>query len=187
MTATKFSPLRLAVGGGALPAVLAVGLVLVLGGDGEGGGGDGGSVSRDATAGVPAFELKYPSTWERVEPPAADGGDQPDIALERKGGDGLLLLRLRGPVVGDLDEMARDLHRDLARDFEGYRHIDSGTVETKAGTSMLVSWADTETGRQHSTLLVPAGRRSFILDAATPVGAEKVAAMFARFEAEHLR
>lgn len=135
------------------------------------------------------FTLHYPGGWRKV----AKGELQklentPAAAIRRSDERGIVTLAIRGRLEQSLEELGPDLVKSLSERFDDFELVTSRTMEVDAGPALYTSWVLRDEGRVQGNLTVPAGDRTYTLDAAMPIGATDVArdvgAIFASFALE---
>jgi hypothetical protein len=181
MEASGSSPARLFRGSPlrflALLAIIAAVVVAVLaltGGDDDGGAG-GGTTTVTGPAGD-EFTLETPAGWTEVpaDQTHAISGD-PLVVLRREDQQGLIVVNVQPGKVKNFDNQVRVLDRRLEQAIPDFRKVGARVVTVKAGKAMLYSYAREERGTAHTLLVVPAGDRSYSLNAAVPAGAKDAA------------
>lgn len=143
----------------------------------------------DAVAGPLAapFRLQVPKGWvvrEKAEP--GWDGRTPMVSLGRGDGSGSVKLRVGGRLEPNLPRLRSILREQIPARVQGARVMSSREVEVSAGNALLTLWVHPTTGRIRSSLVVPAGRRSYVLDGTVEAGADQtaleVAAIFSSFQ-----
>ena len=167
-------PLRLVVLLAAIASVV-VAVLALTGGDDES---DGGS-STTTTVSGPAgdeFTLEVPAGWTEVpaDQREAIAGD-PIMVLRRDEQQGLIVVNVQPGKVKDFDKQVKVLDRRLEKAIPDFRKVQARVVTVKAGKGLLYSYAREERGTAHTLLVVPAGDRSYSLNAAVPAGAKDAA------------
>ncbi len=166
-------PLRLV----ALLAIIATIVFAVLaltGGDDDDGGG-GGTTTVNGPAGD-EFTLEVPAGWTEVpaDQRQAIPGD-PLVVLRRENQQGLIVVNVQPGKVKSFDNQVRVLDRSLKKAIPDFQKVGARIVTVKAGEALLYSYARRERGTAHTLLVVPAGDRSYSLNAAVPAGAKDAA------------
>lgn len=133
------------------------------------------------------FELRYPSGWRKIPQAQLEKVENtPAAAIRRADGRGLITVTVRGPIVASLEELRRDFTQALASRFDDFELVTSAEMQVDAGVGMYTSWILRDSGRVQGNLTIPAGTRSYTLDAALGAGATDVArevgAIFGSFQ-----
>jgi hypothetical protein len=161
------------LGGASVLAVAAiVALVVVVGG---GGGGDDPPVRGKAREGTFAralvgpesapFALYYQRTWEQIERDELDGGEVA-AGIRRRDHRGAVTVSVGGPLEpGGMRRLSSKLRSELKKRFDDLQFVSSKTVRTSSGTALYTSWVRRGSGSVQANLVVPDGRRTYLLDA----------------------
>jgi hypothetical protein len=163
--------LRTLVGTAAAVAAAIVLALVVFGGGDDGDPVDGvgvavGEAGAQAASGL-RLQLNIPEGWRRLPAKETEAlGRGEAVAVRRSDGSGLVTVRRQGPVRDALPALRRDLRGAFAKAMPGARITESATVRTVAGADVvLTSWRTRDSTRLHSNVVVPAGDRSFAIDA----------------------
>jgi hypothetical protein len=167
------SPLRLVALLAIIVAVVVAVLALTGGDDDEGDGG--GTTTVTGPAGN-EFTLETPAAWTEVPADQREGipGD-PLVVLQREDQQGLIVVNVQPGEVKSFDNQVRVLDRRLEKAIPDFEKVGARIVSVKAGKALLYSYARKERGTAHTLLVVPAGDRSYSLNAAVPAGAKDAA------------
>lgn len=167
--------------GAALVLLVVVGLVIALsGGDDEG---ERNAATSDELLLGPSqapFTLRYPSTWQSVPPRelerAVDDAQTPPLAaIRRNDRSGLVTVTVRERAPRSLSELRRRTERELRDRFPGVRIVGSGGTRTAAGRALSITFVPRGEPRSQTIVLIPAGDRSFALDAVLRADAREAA------------
>jgi hypothetical protein len=109
------------------------------------------------------FALSYQRGWERIT--ARDLGDA-TVGIKRRDGRGAVTLSVGGRLDADgLARVGAELRGELAKRFDDLSHVNSRVVDVAAGQALYTSWVREEKGVVQSSLVVPDGGRTYLLDA----------------------
>jgi microcompartment protein CcmK/EutM len=132
----------------------------------------------DAVAGpaVAPFRLPVPNGWA-VREKARPGwdGQTPMVSLRRGDGTGSVRLRVSGKLEPSLGQLRSVLRSQIPARVDGARVVTSREVQLGGGKALLTLWIDPRSAQVQSNLVVPAGPRSYVLDAAVAPGADDTA------------
>lgn len=136
-------------------ALAAVAVAVALAGCGSGGGAGPSKVSGSG------YHFTLPAHWQKQSSTPAGV-----IAVyERSDHTALLTIRGESKRIAISRRFSQALGRQLRRRFRGYVPVAHRVLVTKAGPVLLFAYAQRRGGRLTSLLLVPAGTRSYVLDA----------------------
>ncbi len=122
------------------------------------------------------FHIDYPEDWRPLPAAELDGRlGAAHAALVRADGQGLVVVRRRGEVRDPLATLARRLRIKLDRQFPDFREVTSRTAAISGRTAHVYSYVRERKGSVHSVVIVPAGRRSYVLTTVSQAGREDVA------------
>jgi hypothetical protein len=167
-------PLRL-VAALVIVAAVVVGVMALTGDDDEGGSAGGGATTVKGPAGN-EFTLQAPAGWTAVsaeERQAIPG--HPLAVLRREDQHGLVVVNVQAGKVKSFDKQVKVLDRRLDKAIPDFQKVGARVVRVKAGRALLYSYARRKRGTAHTLLVVPAGNRSYSLNAAVPAGAKDAA------------
>jgi hypothetical protein len=166
-------PLRL-VAFVAIIAAVVIGVIALTGDDDSDTGGGG-----TTTVTGPAdneFTLQAPAGWTEVPADQREAiPGQPLAVLRRDDQQGLIVVNVQPGKVKSFDSQVRVLDRRLKKAIPDFQKVGARIVTVKAGKALLYSYARRERGTAHTLLVVPAGDRSYSLNAAVPAGAKDAA------------
>ena len=156
-----------------IAAVVFAVLALTGGDDDEGAGG--GTTTVNGPAGN-EFTLETPAGWTEASADQRDAiPGQPLVVLRREDQQGLVVVNVQPGKVKSFDNQVKVLDRRLEKAIPDFRKVGARVVEVKAGKALLYSYAREKRGTAHTLLVVPAGDRSYSLNAAVPAGAKDAA------------
>jgi len=166
-------PLRLVAVVAIIAAVVVAVVALTRGGEDE--SADGGTTTVNGPAGD-EFTLEAPAGWTEVPADQREAipGD-PIVVLRRDEQQGLIVVNVQLGKVKSFDSQVKVLDRRLEKAIPDFRKVQARVVTVKAGKGLLYSYAREERGTAHTLLVVPAGDRSYSLNAAIPAGAKDAA------------
>jgi len=169
-------PLRLV----AALAVVAVAVyaVLQLTGDDDDkdSGGDGGGTTTVKGPAGNDFTLQTPDGWKAVSEDQRQAiPGRPVLVLRRDDQHGLVVVNVQPGKVKSFDNQVKVLDRRLKKAIPDFQKVGARVVNVKAGKALLYSYARRKRGTAHTLLVVPAGDRSYSLNAAVPAGAKDAA------------
>ena len=125
--------------------------------------------------------IPKPDGWEALS--EAERGrvpGEPLAVMRREGGQGVVVLNRQSGSAGDLRRLERQLDRRLPRGIRDFKKVNARTIEVEAGPALLYSYAREREGTAHTLLVVPAGDRSYSVNAAIPGGSQEAAAEVGR-------
>lgn len=151
-------------------ALVAVGAVVLLGGDDDGGG---------ETIQGPAgdeFTLLKPDGWEEVsEDELALIAGKPLAVLRRPDEQGLVTVTAPTETGSNIEAAADELDKRLSEELPDFRKVGARIVEVEAGRALLYSYVRTKKATAHTILVVPGPERTYTVNAVVPAGAEDAA------------
>jgi hypothetical protein len=163
----------------ALGAVLALALVVfafvqLLGGDDSRSGELKGS-SKDS------YTLSYPSSWLPLSSKAVDKlPGNPLAVIRRKDGKGFVFLRKAGRSPKNLTAFSGDLTVALDKRVPDFQKRSSKIVKIGDRNAFFYSYIRKTKGTVHTVVLVPSGKKSYVLNTVSRGGSEDVARQIAR-------
>ena len=111
----------------------------------------------------------------------------PLAVLRRKDGRGLLVVRGEGRAPRSFENFTKLLDREFERRIPDFRKRSSRTLRIRAGRAFFYSYIRERRGTVHSIVLVPAGARSYVLNAVVQGderdAAEELGRMIVSFDA----
>jgi hypothetical protein len=157
--------------------VLAIGIFLVaeLFGDDESKSGKLQGPSKDA------FTLSYPKAWRPLSGSELDKlPGNPLAVVRRKDGKGFVVLRRERRAPKSFGAFSGDLTKALDKRVPDFQKRSSKVIELGAGKAFFFSYIRKTKGTVHTVVVVPAGKRSYVLNTVSRGGAEDVARQVAR-------
>ncbi len=142
----------LALAGAALGGALALAVVLALT------GGSDGTAPTTFTAADGGYSIAAPRGWERV----ADGPAA--TVLRRADERGVLVIRRRAAVAGDLEEIAAGLERTLRRRLPDFRPAGSRVATVRGQQRLVYTFVRPRADKVQSIVVAPAGDHAYTLD-----------------------
>lgn len=137
---------------------------------------DTGGGTTTVTGPADEFTLQVPAGWTEVpadQRQAVPG--EPLVVLRREDQQGLIVVNVQPGKIKSFDSQVRVLDRRLKKAIPDFEKVGARIVTVKAGKALLYSYARKERGTAHTLLVVPAGDRSYSLNAAVPAGAKDAA------------
>jgi hypothetical protein len=150
-------------------ALVVVGAVVLFGGDDD---------EESTVKGPPGheFTLLRPEGWTEV---GAEERDlipgKPLAVLRREQGEGLVTVNAPARREQDVDAIAAELDRQLAKAIPDFRKVAARVVRVEAGRALLYSYVRTTKGTAHTLLVVPGPEVTYTVNAVVPAGAEDAA------------
>jgi len=150
-------------------ALLTAAVILLTGGDDEG---------EPTVTGPPGheFSLLRPDGWKEVsaeELKLIPG--KPLAVLRRDAGQGLVTVTAPSEPERDVEAIANELDKRLAKEIRDFRKVAARVVRVKAGRALLYSYVRTKKATAHTLLVVPGKERTYTVSAVIPAGAEEAA------------
>ena len=128
-----------------------------------------------------SFTLSYPSSWRPLSSKELDKlPGSPLAVVRRKDGKGFVVLRKEGRTPKNLTAFSGDLTRALDKRVPDFQKRSSKTIKIGAGKAFFYSYIRKTNGTVHTVVLVPDGKRSYVLNTVSHGGAEDVARQVAR-------
>jgi hypothetical protein len=127
-----------------------------------------------------AFTLSYPQSWR---PLSRDDLDKlpgnPLAVVRRKDGKGFLVLRRENRAPKSFSTFSGDLTKALDKRIPDFQKRSSRTIKIRAGNAFFYSYIRKSKGTVHTVVVVPAGKRSYVLNTVSRGGAQDVARQIA--------
>ena len=163
--------------------LVAVGAVLLLGGDDEDSGSDEklqtielGGPAPGAPAATP-FTLSYPANWSEV--PKEDLGEVTADTLgvlRRDGRSGLITVSQRQtPENLNLEQLGARLGKQIKRGLPDAREVAARPTNLPAGDAFVYSFVRKRAGTVHSVVVVPSGGVTYLVNSVIPAGDNEAA------------
>ena len=112
------------------------------------------------------FSLEYPAAWEPYSAEELLAFDSPPLGVVRRDErDAIIVIRRDKPFSGNLGRFARDLREELDDRLRDFRESAARLVEVEAGNAFYYSYVRTQQGTAHIIVIVPAGDRSYVMNA----------------------
>jgi hypothetical protein len=165
----------LAVAGGLVLLALAVFLLVgALGGDDK-------PSNRVTGTSKDSFTLSYPSSWRPLSSKELNRlPGNPLAVVRRKDGKGFVVLRRERRAPKNFGGFSADLTTALDKRVPDFQKRSSKVIQISAGKAFFYSYIRKSRGTVHTVVLVPAGKRSYVLNTVSRGGAEDVARQVAR-------
>ena len=165
----------LVLGAGLLLLALVVfAAVNAITGDGKSGGRVTGGSGED-------FTLTYPNSWTPLSGrELATQPGRPLAVIKRNDGKGFVVLRKETKAPKDFGAFAGELSRALDKRIPDFQKRTSKIVTIAAGKAFFFSYIRKKKGTVHTIVLVPAGKRSYVLNTVSSGASQSVARQIAR-------
>jgi len=157
----------------AIIAAVVIGVMALTGDDDSDTGGGTTTVTGPADN---EFTLQAPTGWTAVPADQREAlPGEPLAVLRRDDQQGLVVVNVQPGKVKNFDTQVKTLDRRLKKAIPDFQKVGARIVDVKAGKALLYSYARRERGTAHTLLVVPAGDRSYTVNAAVPAGAKDAA------------
>ena len=122
-----------------------------------------------SSAAVKTIHLTYPSDWTVASAKSVRGApSNAVIVLQRKDKSGVLVV-LPGGQAPALDvASSKKISATLAKQYADYKFLSAAVVRLKAGKALFITYLRTKQGDLHTITILPVGRKSFIVETASP-------------------
>jgi hypothetical protein len=111
------------------------------------------------------FALYYQRSWEQIQRDELDGAEVA-AGIRRRDHRGAITVSVGGPLErGGMRRLSSKLRGELKQRFRDLEFVSSKTVRTSSGTALYTSWVRRGSGAVQANLVVPDGRRTYLLDA----------------------
>jgi hypothetical protein len=133
-----------------------------------------------------AFTLSYPQTWRPLS-----GAElrklpgHPLAVVRRNDGKGFVMLRREGRAPKSFSAFSAGLTKALDKRVPDFQKRSAKIIKVRAGKAFYFSYIRTGKGTVHTVVVVPAGKRSYLLNTVSRGGAEvarQVARVILSFE-----
>ena len=111
-----------------------------------------------------AFELSYPAGWKLVPPPVIGKDESALVAIRKLQGAAELIVHRAGPLGTLGQPLVDSMNRSLGARFGDYRFEAADLIHLRQGKALFFSYVRKRTNRLLTITLVPAGRRSYVID-----------------------
>lgn len=125
------------------------------------------------------FTIEYPPGWRPFSRSELDSLPGKPLALLRREGESVLVVRGEKRAPRDLETFSRRLAYELERRVPDFRKQRSRIVQTRAGRALYFPYVRNRAGSVHTIVIVPAGDRSYALNTVSPGGDDSVARQLA--------
>jgi hypothetical protein len=133
---------------------------------------DGGALKSQSAG----FTLRYPAGWKPVSKgELARLPNRPLAVVRRTDKKGILILNRHAHTAGNLNQVARQLDRQLKRRIPDFRKVSEQRVNIKAGSALFYSYIRKRKGTVHTVAVVPVGANDYTLNGVVAAGAKSVA------------
>jgi hypothetical protein len=158
-------------------SIALVACLLINGGDNKGSS-DGHQLNGN---GKNDYTLSYPDSWRPLSSTElARQPGQPLAVIRRKDGKGFVVLRREGRAPRNFTGFSSDLSRALSKRVPDYQKRSSKVIKIAAGQAFFFSYIRKTKGTVHTIVLVPAGKRSYVLNTVSSGASQSVARQIAR-------
>jgi hypothetical protein len=144
---------------------------------------DGGSNSGGELKGTSGdvFKLSYPPSWRPLSSQElADLPGRPLAVVRRKDGEGFVVLRRERRAPKSFGAFSTSLGRALEKRIPDYEKRSARVIKIRAGEAFFLSYIRKRRGTVHTVVIVPAGKRSYVLNTVSTGGSKSVVRQIAR-------
>jgi len=120
-------------------------------------------------AGDKSFSLSYPSGWH------ATAVGQTAAVLERTDHRGVVLVHEGPALTTKLQNVVKDLPRQLAGRFPDFRPVGASATNLSTGPAVVYTFVRTKAKKVQTIVVAPTAKRSFTLQVAAPSDARDAA------------
>jgi hypothetical protein len=127
------------------------------------------------------FTIDYPNGWRALSPKelrALPGS--PLGVLSRDDRKGLVVVSAGGRPARNFEKFSNDLTERLGRRLPDFQPQTASPIHVRAGDAFFYSYVRKREGTANAIVVVPAGRRSYVVNTVTRGGASSVAREVAR-------
>ncbi len=131
------------------------------------------STSRSTTrvpsrAAVKTIHLTYPSDWRAVSAKSVRGvPSNAVLVLQRRDKSGVLIVLSGGRAPAFNATFANAIGTTLSKKYADYKFLSTKVLQLKQEKAFLFSYLRTRQDMLHTITIVPAGRRSFLIETAS--------------------
>jgi hypothetical protein len=128
-----------------------------------------------------SYTLSYPASWRPLSGAELDKlPGHPLAVLRRKDGKGFVVLRKEGRAPKSFGAFSGDLSRALDKRVPDFKKGSSKVITVNGDKAFFLSYIRQTKGTVHTVVVVPAGKRSYVLNTVSRGGARDVARQVAR-------
>ena len=155
--------------------VVVIGAVALFGGDDKSSSGKLTGDSGDS------YTLSYPDSWRPLSGKELDQlPGNPLAVVRRKDGKGFVILRKEGRAPKSFSAFSGDLTQALDKRIPDFQKRSAKVVKLSSGNAFFFSYIRKTKGTVHTVVLVPDGKRSYVMNTVSRGGSEDVARQVAR-------
>jgi hypothetical protein len=123
-----------------------------------------------------SFTLSYPAGWDRLSNEELEKlPGSPLAAVREENRKGIVVISGQAQVTRNLDDLSRQLRRQLKKELPDFRQVSSGRVTIEAGPAFSYTYVRRRRGTVHNVVAVPVNSGGYTLNSAVQGGDEDAA------------
>lgn len=124
-----------------------------------------------------AFRLRYPKSWEVVNPTdlGVKGGDSLAAVRQTKGDAFLVIQEQQGKLADSRKKIADDLTAQLKKDIVDFQFVRADEVRLQSGNALSYTFVRSKSGQVQNLVVIPQSKTTYTLNSIVSGKAEKAA------------